>query len=444
MTIWYAVQALANTLMVVTIYRFCAHFVASRFTRSLALVLSTTAAGLGWLTHPAGQPRWPELAIDLWMAEANGLHGLVTSFFTLPLALSFLLLAFLHVLRYFRDGRRRDLLWGGLFALALATTHQYDVVTLYGVLGAYALLALRRRLVGALVVVAFSLPYCAYSLAVIVLDPIFSMHRAAVMESPTVASYVLGWGVPLFAAAIALATPAIRRTGRDIGFLAVFLGVGFVILALPIGFQRKLSWGLHPLMCLLAAMLVSAWVARAVRRARSPLARKIVPGAALVGFAAACAVGSWGFYRGLFERNLRPGSGDYLPNEFRAAFAYLANHGTPDDVILATSPIAAMIPGHTGKTVFWGHWAQTKDYRVKQAFVERLFGGTSGDSQESIQATLREHRVRYLVRDRVGRIDQAATAPPAILRELATPVLDGHFVQIWAVSTAGSTGDARP
>jgi hypothetical protein len=434
LAVWYTVQALANALLVFTLYRFCAHFVASRFTRCLALVLATTAAGLGWLTNPVNTTPWTERSIDLWLAEANGLRGLVTSFFTLPLALSLLLLAMLHVLRYYREQRRKDLILGVLFALALGVTHQYDMVTLYGVLGVYALFAPRRRLASVAIVAAISLPSCLYSLGVILLDPIFSLHRASVMDSPTVASYVLGWGLPLFAAVIAVVTPAIRRTGRDVGFLAVFLGVVFVILALPIGFQRKLSWGLHPPMCLLAAMLVAPLVEKAVGHASSSLAKKSIWGVALVGFSALCAVGSLVFYLDLLERNAKLVAGDYQPEEFRAAFAYLESHGDVDDVVLATTPIASMIPGRTGKTVFAGHWAQTKDYRAKSAFVWQLFGGVAGESKAAMLATLRENRVRFLVLDRVGRGGVLPEETPPILQGLATPVLQNAFVRIWSLS----------
>jgi len=116
-----------------------------------------------------------------------------------------------------------------------------------------------------------------------------------------------------------------------------------------------------------------------------------------------------------------------------AAFDYIEHHCSSDDVVLATQPIAAMIPGRTGRTVFSGHWAQTMNYRAKYAFVLRLLSGTGGESKESVVATLHENRVRLLVLDRLGREGLATASTPPALQGLATLVFENNLVKIWSV-----------
>ena len=60
-----------------------------------------------------------------------------------------------------------------------------------------------------------------------------------------------------------LVVPAVWRSGRDVGFLAVWLGVGLILTRLPLGFERKLAWGLQIPQSLLSALL-AAWLMRSM------------------------------------------------------------------------------------------------------------------------------------------------------------------------------------
>jgi hypothetical protein len=440
LAMWYLVQALACALLIVTVYRFCAYFTDDVATRGLALLLVTTAAGWGWLTSPSDTTPWADRATDLWMAEANEFGAMATSFFTLPLALTFMLLTFLHALLYVDTGRTAEAVWSGLDALALATTHQYDMVTVYGVLAVFAVIAGRRGLVALGVVAAISLPFCLYSFAVVRLDPVFSLHTQAELESPTMAAYVAGWGLPLVLAAVALAVPAVRQRGRDVAFLATWLVVNAGLLAAPIGFERKLMWGIHVPMCLLAAMLVVTGLRRLAAAVRPRAAWAIVLVGALA-VTAASAVGNVVLYRSLFERNAEHELGDYLPEEYLDAFRWLDDHGEPGDVVLASLAIAPMIPGRTGCVVFAGHWAQTVDVAGKSEFISALFGPPGSLDLGLIRRVFARNRIRFIVLDRVERDEQ--DIPPDqsafAFSPLATKVLGNAFVTIWTVNE-GPTG----
>ncbi len=437
---WYVVHAFGCGLLLVTVYRFAAHFTPDAPARVLALALVTTSTGFGWLTAPTGTTPWIARSIDLWHVETDEFRALTSSFFTLPVALTCMLLAFLHALRYLRTARRTDAVASGVYALALVATHQYDIVVLYAVLGAYVLVAARRHVARVAIVAVPSLLYCLYSVAVVRLDPVFAQHVHVSMRTPTPLACALGWGLPLVLAAIALLTPAVWRSGRDLGFLAVWLVVGMVLLALPLGFARKLMWGMHVPMCVLGAMLVVE-VLRSAGRAlpRRAATAVVVAGSILVTIAAG--IGTVPLYRNLFVHPAPPAVGDYLPDDYLEALRWLDDHTEPAEVVLASLPLAALIPGYTGCVTFVGHWAQTVDPNHKAAFVAALFGVAGGLPPTAIRGILARNRVHYLFLDRwardLARIPLAQREFP--FSSVADVVYENPFATIWRVRDAGQS-----
>lgn len=435
--VWQAVQALSCVLLIVALYRFAAHFTDDVATRVTALVLTTTAAGWGWLTNPPETAPLRERATDLWMAEANAFNAMATSFFTLPLALAFMVLAFLHALRAVRSGATRDAVLAGLYALGLATTHQYDMVTLYGVLGTFTVLVARTAWRTVAIVIAISLPFCLYSVAVVRLDPVFAIHTSAPLPSPTVLAYGLGWGLPLVLALAALALPAVRRHGRDVEFLGVWLVVNLALLAVPIGFQRKLMWGVHVPMCLLGAMLVVRAL-RGLARGAAPVTARAIVAAGVLALTVTSAAGNVPLYRSFFERNAAQAVGDYLPPGYLELFAWLDGRCGAADAVLASLSVAPLIPGRTGCVVYAGHWAQTVDVATKAERIAALFGPPGSLAPAEVHRTLADGRVRWLVLDQADReiLDIPPDQSAFPFTPFADEVLRNPLVTVWQVKAA--------
>ena len=432
MTVWHLTQAVGCLLMVYSIYRLASMFTDSVATRMLSLVLATTASGFGWWVDVPRNSAWLEKPIDLWMAQANQAQALLTSFFTLPIALAFLLLALVRGLEYLRHGRRRDAVLSGLFALALAATHQYNMATLYVVLAVWMAMTGWHRFRGLLVIAALSLPYCLYSVGVISFDPVFSKVTWA-MPSATPWAIAVGWGLPLLLAMGALALPAVWRENRDVRLLLAWLLSGLVLMYVPIGFERKLIWGLHVVLCLLASM---GWIGtlRTALRALAPAKRAAVMGllsVALVGFSS---IGTIELYRLQFERNRSHVFGDYLPDAYLEAMRWLDDNSEHAEVVIASPAIAPYLPGESGVTVFWGHWAQTLDRGAKERFLRRLFQ-PAGSKSDDIARVLQRDRGRFIVLDARSLRDWKIRRPPAkfAFDSLAAPVFRNPAVTIWRV-----------
>jgi len=442
-TVWYGFHAVGCVLMICGIYAFGARFAGDRTTRVLALILTTTASGFGWLTRPAAYTPWIERAIDLWMPEANVFQSAVTSFFTLPIALGLMLWSMIWALRYLESGRLREALIGGGFALALVTVHQYDVVTLFAVLGVWTLLAERKRWPGMLLLAAIPLPYVAYSVVLMLRDPVLS-QVSWTMPVPTVKAHLLGWGLPLLGALAALSMPRVRRDYRNVRLLAAWLVVNVALLFLPIEFRRKLIWGLYVPICLLATMGAVA-AGRSLLGGLRPRPRRLALGAAAAALVVFSAWGSATFYVGLFERNRQFRIGDYLPDSYLEALAWLDDNARDGEVVLATPGIAALVPGRTGNAVFWGHWAQTIDADEKQRFLLSIFSDATVDSNDVLRV-LQRNRVRYIVADGASAGLYRIPTDPSVyaFRPWVRPVFANSTVRVWEVADYRAQADDEP
>ncbi len=412
MGVWHLVLGLGLALMVVAIYRFCAEFTGSPATRSLALVLATTASGLGWLVPGAGRPVI-ERPIDLWMEEANQFRVICSSYFTLTLALALMLWVAVRMMRYFRSGRLRDAAWAGLIALLLATLHPYDLVTLYAVLGVWTLLAGRRFWPGMIVMVAISAPYLLYGFLAVRLDPVLSQVPLA-MEMPPLSAYLIGWGLPLVLAAVAIVLPKVWRDHRHVRLLLVWVVVNLALLLAPVEFRRKLIWGLHVIFCLLAAMAIREIVSRLTQRLASrPAARTVAGGVFALAAVVFMAIGSAQFLQSQFRDRT---FGRFLPDDVVRALDVLDRLTGEDDVVLAGPALAGLVPGWSGATAFWGHWALTVDLARKRTLASRLLAPDSPIDRDVVARILDDHRIRFIVLDRASA-EMGAGKPWPVARD---------------------------
>ncbi len=396
MSLWHAVQGLSLVLLVFAIFRFCTEFTNSKPTRVLALVLATTTSGLGWMFPSSEALPVIERPVDLWQLEANPFRAMCSSFFTITLALALMLWVVLGMMRYFRTGRLRDAAKAGGLTLLLVAVHPYDVVTLYAVLGAWTLLAGRHRWAGMIVLVVMSAPYLLYGFLAVRFDSVLS-DIVWFMEVPPVSAYLVGLGLPLALAALALLLPSVWRDHRHVRLLLVWIAVNPVLLVLPVTFRRKLIWGMHVVICLLAAMAIRALATKLTAGlADRPGLRKTLGAAIVLPAAAFMAIGSGQFY--LAEMRERT-FGRFLPEDVVDALHRLDEESSEHDIVLAGPALAGFVPGWTGTTAFWGHWAQTVDFERKRDLARRLITPGGAIGRVAAARALTEHRIRYVVLD---------------------------------------------
>ncbi|HRA69111.1 MAG TPA: hypothetical protein PL187_23995, partial [Caldilinea sp.] len=171
----------ATLLFLLLAYRMLSWFFADRPRRTTAFLLLLFGAGLGWVliamkyTVTNGELLWP---LDVYVAEPNTFFSILGSPHFVAAALY--IFVFDLVLRGHAKGQLRYAVYAGLFALFMGWQHAYDLLIVYGVVGAYALLVwLRDRKLplylvwSGLIIGAISVWPALYSVLLTSLDPLW-------------------------------------------------------------------------------------------------------------------------------------------------------------------------------------------------------------------------------------------------------------------------------
>jgi hypothetical protein len=105
----------------------------------------------------------------------------------------------------------------------------------------------------------------------------------------------------------------------------------------------------------------------------------------------------------------------YVPLPLAHALEFLADQKSPDAVVLAGPKTSRLIPGLSGNTVLYGHWAQAVDANARMAWLAFLFNPRSPMSDAQRLGELQRAGIRYLLLDADGRAFLGEL--PAWLRE---------------------------
>ena len=421
--VWDIFGAVGYTWLATAIYRFAAQFGTGRRFRALALILVTTAGGFGWARSSA---------IDFWVGEATSFRSAAEVQVVFILALALILECGIHFLRYSLSGRLREAGLAGLFALAAASIHLYDLVTIGGVVAAWTFLGARRRWPGLLVTLAIPAPYAIYSFVVVRTHPVFSQVSWN-LRQPSALDFISGYGVPLILAAAALAIPAVRARHRHASLLCGWIATVAVLVTIPSHFAIKFVLGVNVAICILAAMAFDHLMELVGPRLGSDRTRVYA-----VSLLVLCAVTPAVRWFSLVLQSPQSTVGRYLPTEYDEAFHWLDEHKAAGDVVLMLPPLATVIPSATGITVFAGHWAQTLDYEAKAEFVRQLFSSRTATKRERFEHVLDAHRVRYIVVDALGTADMNLSPKgPFIFEPLCKLVFANPMVAVWERLSTG-------
>lgn len=97
----------------------------------------------------------------------------------------------------------------------------------------------------------------------------------------------------------------------------------------------------------------------------------------------------------------------YLSEDFVASFDWLKNNVQSDEVIFSSYWTGNFIPRYSGKKVFLGHWAQTIFAQEKIEIVKDFFSDKL--SEEEINKLFKNHNIQYIfysqLEEEIGKID---------------------------------------
>jgi hypothetical protein len=380
----------ATLLFLLLVYRMLSWFFADRLRRTTAFLLILFGAGFGWVlivmkyTVTNGELIWP---LDVYVAEPNTFFSILGSPHFVAAALY--MFVFDLVLRGQAKNQLRYAVYAGLFALFMGWQHTYDLLIVYGVLGAYGLLVwIRDRklpmylLWSGLIIGVISVWPALYSVWLTSHDPLWEQVLAqfanAGVYSPPLYRLPVLLGLPfLLALFTAIRQNPLRLHGvsnNDL-FVRSWFWISFVLIYLPVDYQIHMLNGWQVPIAILATQGLFDFIVPALARRRqlerAPLHRLAVATAALViGFSSLTNLYlfAWRFYD--LSRHDYP---YYLHRDEIAALRWLEANVQPDDVVLSSLELGQYIPAETGAHAFLAHWAQTVDYYGKEAAVAHFF-----------------------------------------------------------------------
>lgn len=457
-----AARILAGGLLLALIYRFyrnCA--IGSPAARLTALGLASFGAGLGWLYWPAwADKNVGRLPVDVWQPEAfTFLSVYYSALFAVSTVL--ILVALYSALRGEQTGRARYGVYAGLCGLVLGNIHSYDIIHIMAAWGLFLVLKtiIERRFAPrnwgrAVLAGAITLPSVAYQFWVFRADPAFHARAEVPTLSPEFIYYILGYGLTIVLAAVAVAlliagkrTKLIEQFSDRTAALFVgswSVGVFVLIYVWHVAFQRKMLMGEDIPLCLLAgaaaAFLTQNW----------PVRWRVAALAALVAISFPTnALFIYRDYMHLVEDRSETSLSPYLTGYDLDALGWIRANSAPSDAVLGFPELMAFVPGYCDRSVYLGHWSETPKFGEKvQGFVRFAQAGASDADRI---AFLRETGCAYLVYPNDVSAMSAGAAGPLAFADFAgspppylAPVHRNKMYTIFAIRIPSSAAQSHP
>ncbi|HEX8832691.1 MAG TPA: hypothetical protein VF719_00755, partial [Abditibacteriaceae bacterium] len=310
---------------------------------------------------------------------------------------------------------RRAAVYAGIAALLLTNIHTYDAIPLNTVLLLWALGStpvFRRMLkqttdtnrwlsLAPLSVIFWTLPPLLYQFFVFRNSTEFQVKALTRTAAPPLMDIVLSYG-PLMALAIAGGFIALRVSSSRLPIAWALITL--MMIYAPVSFARKMIEGLHLPLCFLAALAISALLAKLA----SSSTRKIVAGATV----AVLSISSLQFVAWSLENardNNLSRAQVFMPplsltSGDAAALTFLnESKDGRDGAVLALPYLSNYIPRETGRTVYAGHWAETLNFfdektrSGKIVEVQRFFGLSGTMTSDEAKQWLAQNHIRYIV-----------------------------------------------
>jgi len=368
--IFWAAKAIGAGVFLVTFYRYIDYLGLNRFQATAASILVGISSGIGGIFALAGWLRPSSLTpADLWMPE-------VSTFFALlwnplfPFSLTLMLLSIYWLDRGTRDERARDLWLSGLAAGVMTLIHPYALPLLSALTASITIVRKRLKAVAYLFrYFAAALPFAIYVALLSRLNPLVARHSVlGLMKSPSFMMYVFGFGLPLLFCIGGLMVARRSLVSKYWHIILWFL-LSVALAYAPFWFQRKLIFGAHIPLCILAALSLDAILAR-----WTPIRRKSI----LIGTAAILLplVTATPLYLVATQRAQVKGNAEgayFLSSDMVEALNVLKQRSKPNDVVFASFTTSRLIPALSGNTVVWGHWAMSVDQNERASWLKNLF-----------------------------------------------------------------------
>lgn len=369
-----------NFLLAGVVWWFLRIFLIKTYDAKIAFVLVFFGGGLGWLFFPQlilpdlGQPgfifesatRRPHEAVSyglflltigaLWKGAIEkrrnylfiaGISSFIAFYFHPYSALSLgVIVSSFGLYSIYKEKR-----WVEFFKTPHKTSLGQSLITL-GVSGAFYLAIFGRQILS---------------------DPSSSGLVEQIQYSPNPFYAILGWGILFPFIVVTLLTPAQKL---EINFLKLWFLSHFLIIYIPLGFQKLLIRGLWVVAVMLAVIGIGILAKKAKLRYGALLTAVVI---------FACISSVFIFTKKVSEPATNRWM--YLSTGEKEIIDYLNSHGQNEEGVMASYRIGNIIPASTEKRVWVGHEFQTPDFKNRIAEVNAFYAGkmTSDDAKEFLK-----------------------------------------------------------
>ena len=300
----------------------------------------------------------------------------VSTFFALlwnplfPFSMTLMLLSIYWLDRGTRAERIGDFWLGGFASGAMVLIDPYALPLLFSLVAIVTIVRKRSRSIRYLFryfLAAF--PFTIYVILVSRLNPLVAKHSVlGVMRSPSLIMYVFGFGLPLLLGVGGLIVGGRTLLTRYWHIIAWFL-LSVSLTYAPFWFQRKLIFGAHIPLCILAAVGFDAVLTKCLPACRTWML--IGTAVLLLPLAVATPV-----YLLVSQRTVVKANADgayFLSDDMVEGLNVLKQQSKPNDLVFATPATSRLIPAFSGNTTVWGHWAMSVDQVERQRWIRNLF-----------------------------------------------------------------------
>lgn len=437
------VRLFSNLFFFAVAYWFVSLFFLEVRWRRIAFFALAFFGGLGWLIKPVAEMMGfgegkavyylpVDVSPGLLMPEATTFMCLLARpLFAFSMGLVMLVLGGLY-LSYSTESWKPAFLAAGA-ALLLGNVHTYDLVPLMVITVLFFLLRWRieRKIVLAnlyktILILAACLPGLLYAAFVFSLDPIWRAKAETGTPSPPILAYILTYLVSLLLTVVVLV-----RWRASVKWQLLLLSVPVVLLLayLPVSFQRKLIEVLPPILAVLSVGGLMALWDRWERSNPHPAMLTalvviffgLITPSGLVNLAHTFAL----YSQGGMPTGLPP---YYMSSgQFDTLFA-LRENTRGGGAVLADPTLSAYVPGHTGLTVYVGHWAETLEFGRKFNVWKRFWEANISSAKR--KEFCKKHGIRFLV---VGPSENYLCKGRPPIQDIAYPIGTFEDHSLWVV-----------
>jgi hypothetical protein len=432
---------------------FCRFIFARPLAQRTTYVLILLGSGWGWLpvaikqfTGTLSNP------LAVFIAEPNGFYS--------ALAFPHLIFSAALIMAIFRliitAGETRK--YGGIWlaagvALVLGLEHTYDLLIVYGVLGAYWLWRVGRYrkvdwfwvklglIIG--VVSAFPSLYSAYlTMGNPTWKGVLAQYGNGLVYTPDPINLLILMGPLLLLALLGLRSappPTLRKIPsaqarvlpERLEFIKVWFVVGCFLIYIPTDFQIKMLNGWQvPIFTLAVAALLGpvrgilgslTW-----RHNRLSWNRHFELALCLLTILVALPTTLYLFSWRLVDLN-RTEAPYYLQKDELAALNWLENPPEGPGVVLASETLGQYVAPFSGQRPFLAHWAMTLDYYKKRDLTAEVLNPNT--SPERRAAILSQYHIRYLLYGSAEKQHTPELAGPGLHKVFSSPQADIYIFE---------------